>query len=331
MNRNDSAVLEVVDLEVSFRNDEGIVHAVNGVSFELAAGESLAIVGESGSGKSVTALAIMGLLPASRRMNGHIRFRARELLELDERQLRTIRGREIAMIYQDPMTSLNPTLTVGRQLTQVIRHHLGYGRAAARDHAAELLNTVGIPDARRRLREYPHQFSGGQRQRILIALALACDPAVLIADEPTTALDVTTQAQIIALVQDLRSRLGTAIVWITHDLGVVAGLVDRVMVMYGGIVAEHAPVDRVFAEPRHPYTRGLLGSLPAEQAGATRLQPIPGTTPSLSEPVTACPFAPRCADVQPDCRQDRPPLELVDGHGVACFHPRELAARTRRA
>lgn len=320
-------LLDVRDLEVRFRNDEGLVHAVNGVSFSLGEGDSLAVVGESGSGKSVTALAVMGLLPATREVAGQIRYRGRDLL--DDAEVRRVRGREIAMIYQDPMTSLNPVLTIGRQLTQVIRHHLGLNRSQARERAAELLDLVGIPSARSRLKDYPHLFSGGQRQRILIALALACDPKVLIADEPTTALDVTTQAQIIALVQDLRQRLGTAIIWITHDLGVVAGLVDRVMVMYGGLVAEQAAVDSLFERPRHPYTDGLLGSLPG--AGGERLRPIPGTTPGLAEPVTACPFAPRCGHVQPDCRERRPMLvPATEEHEVSCFHPLEPAPAGRR-
>ncbi|MGI8781580.1 MAG: ABC transporter ATP-binding protein [Solirubrobacteraceae bacterium] len=320
-------LLEVSQLAVGFDTDEGPVHAVNDISFTLREGEALAIVGESGSGKSVTALSIMGLVPSppGRVDAGSVRYKGRELLGASERDLRRIRGREIAMIYQDPMTSLNPALTVGRQITEIVRHHLGLDRRQAADRAAELLTLVGIPNAAGRLGEHPHQFSGGQRQRILIAMALSCDPAVLIADEPTTALDVTVQAQIIELVKDLRERLGMAIVWITHDLGVVAGLVDKVTVMYSGYAVEQAPLRELFAQPSHPYTVGLLRSLPTFGGDRRRLTPIPGSPPDQARRVESCPFAPRCDWVIDRCREEFPALAgVAPDHGVACHRRDEV-------
>lgn len=320
-------LLQVSQLAVRFDTDEGPVHAVNDISFTLREGEALAIVGESGSGKSVTALSIMGLVPCppGHIDGGSVQYRGRELLGAPEGELRRIRGREIAMIYQDPMTSLNPGLTVGRQLTDVIRHHLGLDRRQATERAVELLALVGIPNAAGRLGEHPHQFSGGQRQRILIAMALSCEPAVLIADEPTTALDVTVQAQIIELVKDLRERLGMAIVWITHDLGVIAGLVDKVAVMYSGYAVEQAPVRELFAQPSHPYTVGLLRSLPTLGGEARRLTPIPGSPPDLVRRVDACPFAPRCEWVIDRCREEFPPqCDVAQDHGSACHRRVEV-------
>ncbi len=319
-------VLRVRDLTTRFFTRGATVHAVNGVSLDLRAGESLALVGESGSGKTVTALSVMGLVPAPGRVvGGAVELGGRDLLRLSARELQRVRGREIAMVFQDPMTSLNPVLTVERQLTEPMRRHLGMTKRAARDEAVALLTRVGISDAGRRLGHHPHRFSGGQRQRIMIAMALACRPAVLVADEPTTALDVTIQAQIVALVKDLQAELGTAILWITHDLALVAGLVDRVAVMYGGAIVEEADVDALYAEPRHPYTRGLLASLPGRADAAGRLAAIPGRPPALTAAPGACSFAPRCGWADDRCRGAVPPLEGVDaGHRSACFRWREL-------
>ena len=320
-------LLEVSNLAVRFDTDEGSVHAVNQVSFTLEEGEALGIVGESGSGKSVTALSIMGLVPTppGRIEGGSVRFRGRELLGAPERELRRIRGREVAMVYQDPMTSLNPALPVGRQVGEIVRHHLGLDRRQAVERASELLALVGIPNAAGRLGDHPHQFSGGQRQRILIAMALSCDPAVLIADEPTTALDVTVQAQIVELIKELRDRLGMAIIWITHDLGVVAGLVDKITVMYSGYAVEQAPVRELFARPSHPYTVGLLRSLPTFGGQRHRLTPIPGSPPDLSRREDACPFAPRCDWVIEPCRENFPDLASVaPEHDAACHRRDEV-------
>ena len=262
-------VLEVSDLRTVFATRDGAVHAVNGVSFSIAPGELLGVVGESGSGKSVTMMSLMGLLPSppARVIGGSILYDGREVREMSERELRDLRGGDIGFVFQDPMTSLNPVFTVGYQLVEPIRVHLGLSKAAARQRAAELLRMVGIPDAEKRLDSYPHEFSGGMRQRVMIAMALSCDPKVLIADEPTTALDVTIQAQILEIVRELRHRLGMGIIWITHDLGLVAGIADRVMVMYAGFVVEHGPVAEIFANPQHPYTRALLGTVPNVSAG----------------------------------------------------------------
>ena len=316
-------VLAVRGLETVFDTREGPVHAVNRVSFEVRAGELLGVVGESGSGKSVTMMSVLGLLPSppARRTGGSIRWRGRDVAAMGERELRRLRGGEIGFVFQDPMTSLNPVFTVGFQIMEPLREHLGLSKAEARRRAAELLEMVGIPSARARLNDYPHQFSGGMRQRVMIAIALACEPRALIADEPTTALDVTIQAQMIELVKDLRRRLGAAIVWITHDLGVIAGIADRVMVMYAGQVVEEAPVRALFADPRHPYTQALLETMPrVEGARAERLTTIPGQPPRLSEAPRACPFAPRCRHAMEICTREAPPRAPAGvGRSVLCW------------
>lgn len=323
-----SHLLEVNELTTRFYTHEGVVHAVNGVSFALNKGQSLAIVGESGSGKSVTALSIMGLVPSppGKITGGNILFEGIDLLSLSEREMRRIRGREIAMIFQDPMTSLNPVLPVGRQLIEGMQLHQQMSREEAKARALELLTLVGIPDAATRYSDYPQQFSGGQRQRIMIAMALACDPALLIADEPTTALDVTIQAQIIKLVRDLKDQLDTAVVWITHDLGVVAGLVDRVAVMYAGQIVESAAVRDLYKNSSHPYTLGLLESLPKlDAAERQRLVPIEGTPPDMLEAMTHCPFAPRCRYAVAKCWEQMPPLQPIEPeHVVACWRWEEV-------
>ena len=324
-----SPLLEVRDLVTRFASDEGTVHAVNGISWSLDAGESLALVGESGSGKTVGALSLLGLLPPGGAVvGGEALLDGRDLLRLGAGELRDVRGRRIAMVFQDPMTSLNPVLTVGRQLTEGLRRHLGMSAAEARGEAIDLLALVGIPDPASRLDDHPHRFSGGQRQRIMIAMALSCRPAVLIADEPTTALDVTIQAQIVALVKDLQARLGMAILWITHDLALVASLVDRVAVMYAGHIVEEAPVRALYRDPRHPYTLGLLRSMPGRpDAGKGRLTPIEGRPPDLREDIRSCPFAPRCRWAVARCHAERPPLLTVSGgHASACWRWEELGA-----
>ena len=305
------------------------VKAVNGVSFSMAAGESLALVGESGSGKSMTALSILGLVPKPGRVtSGEAIFRGRDLLTLPAPELRKVRGREIGMVFQDPTTSLNPVLTIDRQLTEGLREHLGMAAAARRARAVELLSLVGIPDAKDRLGSYPHEFSGGQRQRILIAMAIACEPALLIADEPTTALDPTIQAQIVELLKGLQKRLNMAMLWITHDLALVAGLSERVAVMYAGSIVETAPVRDLFRHPRHPYTLGLLGAMPrtdARHAAGESLVPIPGAPPDLREAMVGCAFAPRCAKAVDHCRLEMPPLRPVGpDHLSACFRSEEM-------
>ena len=316
-------VLDVRDLTTVFKTRSGEVHAVNSVSFDLKPGELLGVVGESGSGKSVTMMSLIGLLPMppAEVRNGVVQFDGRNLLQADEETLRAIRGAQIGFIFQDPMTSLNPVFTVGFQLQEPLRKHMGMNRSAARIRAAELLELVGIPDAAERLRDYPHQFSGGMRQRVMIAIALACDPKVLIADEPTTALDVTIQAQIIELIKELRQKLGMAIVWITHDLGVIAGIADRVMVMYGGQVVEQAPVKELFGNPQHPYTRALLQTIPSVRGErADQLQVIQGQPPMLAAEPASCPFAARCAHVFDRCHRENPLRVAVgSGHDVACF------------
>jgi oligopeptide transport system ATP-binding protein len=318
------ALLSVEDLEVRFWTDRGTIHAVNGISFALAAGETLGIVGESGCGKSVTALATLGILPRAGRVSaGRIAYDGRNLIELSERELRRIRGKEIAMIFQDPMTSLNPVLTIGRQLLEAIETHLQLDRGEARRRAVELLDQVGIPAASSRLRDYPHQFSGGMRQRAMIAMAIACEPKVIIADEPTTALDVTIQAQILDLLRSLVRERGTALILITHDLGVVAGMCERVNVMYAGTIVEAGTAEQVFAAPRHPYTLGLLQSVPRLDAGrAQRLQPIAGAPRNMLSAPTFCPFAPRCRYRTDVCGERLPALEPSDtGQRSACFNP----------
>ena len=321
---SEAPLLAVEDLRVRFKTQRGLVHAVNGISFDVRPGETLGLVGESGCGKSVTALTTMGILPrAARIASGSIRLDGRELLGLSERQWRRVRGKEIAMIFQDPMTSLNPVLTVGAQLREAIEEHLDLDRKAATRRAVELLEQVGIPSPADRLRNYPHQFSGGMRQRVMIAIALACEPKVLIADEPTTALDVTIQAQILDLLRDLVADRGTSLVLITHDLGVVAGMCERVKVMYAGTLVEEGSASELFAAPRHPYTLGLLQSVPRLDAGRKQpLRPIPGAPRNmLSEPVS-CPFAPRCRNRLDRCDAELPQLERLDtGQRAACFNP----------
>ena len=318
-----TTLLEVKNLVTRFYTQEGVVHAVNGISYSLRKGESMALVGESGCGKSVSALSLLGLVPSPPGIveDGEVLFNGIDLLQRSERELRHIRGGEIGMVFQDPMTSLNPVLTVGKQLMEGIRLHLGLGTNEAEKRAMELLNLVGIPDAASRLKDYPHQFSGGQRQRIMIAMALACDPALLIADEPTTALDVTIQAQIITLVKQLKEKLGMSVIWITHDLGVVASLVDKVAVMYAGYIVEIANVVDLYSETSHPYTLGLLQSLPKIDAKERqRLVPIEGTPPDLYEEASHCPFAPRCRFAVAHCWQENPPLQpIAPGHSVACW------------
>ena len=320
----DAPLLAVDDLRVHFWTGGGTVHAVNGISFEIGPGETLGIVGESGCGKSVTALALLGLLPrAGRVRSGSARFDGRDLLQLKQRALRRLRGRQIAMIFQDPMTSLNPVLTIGRQLREPLETHFGMGRKAATARAAELLDRVGIPSPDARISDYPHQFSGGMRQRAMIAMALACRPKLMIADEPTTALDVTIQAQILALLRELVAEERTALILITHDLGVVAGMCERVNVMYAGMFMETGSADQLFASPRHPYTLGLLQSVPRlDAARRAQLQPIEGAPRDMLQPPSACPFQPRCRYEVEQSRLEVPPLvEIEPGHKVACFNP----------
>jgi peptide/nickel transport system ATP-binding protein len=330
-------LIEIDGLKTHFFTRDGIVRAVDGVSFSVAAGETLAVVGESGCGKSVTSLSIMRLIasPPGRIVAGTIRFQGRDLLGLSEREMRAIRGNDISMIFQEPMTSLNPVLTIGRQIAETLTLHQGLDRSAAEKRAVEMLRLVGIPEPAQRIRQYPHELSGGMRQRVMIAMALACDPKLLIADEPTTALDVTVQAQILDLMRQLKKKTGTAIILITHSLGVVAEMAQRVVVMYGGRKVEEAPVAALFAKPRHPYTRALLGSVPrlgaslADGAGMGRLAEIPGVVPSLKEPIAGCIFSSRCAHATPHCREDYPPLEeKAAAHWVACWEADRLAEAT---
>ena len=320
-------LLELDGVRTWFYTREGVVRAVDGVSFSIAPGETLAVVGESGCGKSVTAQSILRLLPSppARVVEGSIRFEGQDLLALDDAAMRDIRGNRIAMIFQEPMTSLNPVLTVGYQIAESLVRHQAMGRADAEARAVEMLALVGIAEPARRVRDYPHQLSGGMRQRVMIAMALACNPRLLIADEPTTALDVTIQAQILDLMRDLKSKVGAAIMLITHDLGVVAEMAERVVVMYAGRKVEEAPVEELFARPLHPYTRGLLGSMPRLGASAQgdtpeRLSEIAGVVPSLRDAIPGCAFAPRCALATERCRASVPALEeMGPRHVVACF------------
>jgi peptide/nickel transport system ATP-binding protein len=316
-------LLEVRDLRTRITSPLGTVRAVDGVSFSVGPGDTLGIVGESGCGKSVTALSLMRLLPSrvARVVGGSVRLEGEELLDLPPERMRRIRGDRMAMIFQEPMTSLNPVLTIGDQIAEAVMLHRGVSRAAALERATEMLRLVRMPDAEARLHSYPHQFSGGMRQRVMIAMALSCDPQLLIADEPTTALDVTIQAQILSLMVDLKHRLGTAVLLITHDLGVVAETCQRVMVMYAGRKVEEAAVEDLFERPRHPYTRALMASMPgARRTGRQRLAEIPGMVPSLIAPQPGCAFADRCPLVMERCRREAPPLEAVAaGHAVACW------------
>jgi oligopeptide transport system ATP-binding protein len=324
-----SPLLVVDGLEVRFWTSRGTVHAVNGVSFDIAPGETLGIVGESGCGKSVTSLALLGILPRAGRVTaGSARFAGAELTTMSDSELRSIRGSQIAMIFQDPMTSLNPVLTIGRQLREPLETHLGLNKKGALARAAELLDQVGIPGARDRLNDYPHQFSGGMRQRAMIAMALACQPKLLIADEPTTALDVTIQAQILDLLRALVSELDTALIMITHDLGVVAGICESVKVMYAGTFVESGDADQIFEQPRHPYTLGLLESVPRLDTQRTAaLNPIPGRPRDMLKEPASCPFAPRCRFRQNRCDGELPLLEeLEPAHAAACFYPVEADA-----
>ncbi|WP_417270302.1 ABC transporter ATP-binding protein [Celeribacter sp.] len=319
-----ASVLDVRDLTCVFETRGGSVHAVNSVTFSLKSGELLGVVGESGSGKSVTMMSLIGLVPSppAQVTGTGVSFGGLNLLTASEDELRAIRGARIGFVFQDPMTSLNPVFTVGFQLMEPLRKHMGMDKAQARVRAKELLELVGIPDAERRLKDYPHQFSGGMRQRVMIAMALACDPEVLIADEPTTALDVTIQAQILELMHELREKLGMAVIWITHDLGVVAGIADRVLVMYGGQIVEHAPVRELFKAPAHPYTRALLQTVPSVRSEREdRLLVIEGQPPILHAHPTACPFRDRCAYRFERCDRENPPrFDLENGHDAACFY-----------
>lgn len=304
-------VLQVRDLQVEFRTEAGTFRAVDGITYAVYPGETLGVVGESGSGKSVSHLGLLGLLPRppARIVGGTAEFQGRDLLQLSDRELQDVRGRHMSMVFQDPMTSLNPFLTIGKQLTEITVRHLGHTESQARRHAIEMLERVGIHPAGRRFHDYPHQFSGGMRQRVLVAMALACSPRLLIADEPTTALDVSIQAQILQLLQDLAHQQGTAVILITHNLGIVARYCQRVLVMYAGRIVEQADVSSLFARPRHPYTRGLLASIPSLEQVQPRLRAITGQPPDLARLPTGCPFSPRCSHVIPQCRAECPPLE----------------------
>jgi len=324
-------LLDVRNLQTQFTTSGGVVRAVDGVSWDVRAGETVALVGESGCGKSVSALSVMRLVsaPAGRIVGGEIHFKGRDLLTLSEEEMRKTRGREIGMIFQEPMTSLNPVLTIGRQLTEPMEIHLGMTPAQARARAGEILGLVGIADAERRLRQYPHQFSGGMRQRIMIAMALSCNPALILADEPTTALDVTIQAQILELLRSLSRKLGAAMLIITHNLGVVARYADRVNVMYAGRIVERGTARELYANPRHPYTLGLLRSVPRlDEPRRAKLDPIPGQPPDLTRLPPGCSFAPRCSFVVDRCRVERPELELVaPDHTTACWEWKKLHAK----
>ena len=323
----DENILEVKDLEISFGTYAGEVQAVRSVTFDLRRGETLAIVGESGSGKSVTAKSIMRLLPEANSIvkGGEILFEGQDLLELSEKQMQGIRGSKIAMVFQDPMTSLDPTMRVGHQITESLKKHLGMSGSRAKERSVELMKMVGIPNAEARLRQYPHQFSGGMRQRVVIAIALACDPQILIADEPTTALDVTIQAQILELLRDLQERIGTSVILITHDLGVVAQTAHRVAVMYAGKIVETGTVREIFYNPQMPYTWGLLSSIPLPTADRSQdLIPIPGSPPDMSDPPKGCPFTPRCPYAMQICAEEMPDYTTFSAeHRAACWlhHP----------
>jgi oligopeptide/dipeptide ABC transporter ATP-binding protein len=326
-------LLDVQNLQTQFVTGSGVVRAVDGVSWDVRPGETVALVGESGCGKSVSALSVMRLVaePAGRIVGGQVIFKGRDLLTLGPEEMRQVRGREIAMVFQEPMTSLNPVLSIGRQLTETLEAHLAMAPARARERAAELLGMVGIADPERRLRQYPHQFSGGMRQRIMIAMALACEPALILADEPTTALDVTIQAQILELMKSLSRRLGAAMLMITHNLGVVARYADRVNVMYAGRIVERGTAREIYGDPRHPYTLGLLRSVPRlDEPRRAKLVPIPGQPPDLTRLPPGCAFVARCLFAVSRCRDERPGLEeLSPGHRSACWLARDLPGLAR--
>ncbi len=320
-------VLEVRDLRTYFHTEDGMVKAVDGISFDLKRGETLGIVGESGSGKSVTNLSLIRLIPnpPGQIVSGRIIFDGQDLLQLSETEVRKIRGRRIAMIFQDPMTSLNPFMKISRQLMEMTQLHLGHSRATAYEHAVEMLERVGIPDAQDRVDSYPHEFSGGMRQRVMIAMALSCGPQLLIADEPSTALDVTIQAQILELIKKLKQETGTSVILITHDLGVVAGMTDHIIVMYAGKIFEQAPTKELFAAPGNPYTKGLLRSVPDPTAEHGKLYQIPGAPPDVAHLPAGCPFAPRCDRVQEICRREFPPfVQITADHGSLCHFATEV-------
>nr|MBN1229681.1 ABC transporter ATP-binding protein [Anaerolineae bacterium] len=322
---NQSPLMSVKDLTTRFHTEDGTVFAVNGISYDLFEGETIAVVGESGCGKSVHALSIMRLIPTppGEIVRGEVTFQGRDLLKLPRDAMRHVRGTEIAMIFQDPMTSLNPVFTIGYQIAEPLREHLNMSKKAAEERVVELLDMVGISDAAERVKSYPHEFSGGMRQRAMIAMALSCMPKLLIADEPTTALDVTIQAQIVELVKRLRAELNMSIIWITHDLGIVAGLAERILVMYAGYIVETAPVKELYANPSHPYTLGLLRSLPRVDKGRAagrRLIPIAGLPPDQIDPTNACPFAPRCQFAVERCLSENPSLKSIGPrHQIACW------------
>jgi len=326
MTTADGNLLEVKNLRTYFETDDGVVKAVDGISFQLQRGQTLGIVGESGSGKSVTNLSIIRLVPEpeGKIVSGEVIFNGNDLLLVSNEAIRKIRGRRIAMIFQDPMTSLNPFMKISRQLMEMTQLHLGHTKAQARDHAIRMLETVGIPDAHSRADSYPHEFSGGMRQRVMIAMALSCEPELLIADEPTTALDVTIQAQILELIKKLKRETGTSVILITHDLGVVAGMTDHVIVMYAGKIFEQAPTSELFAKPGNPYTKGLLRSVPDPTAEQGKLYQIPGLPPDVAHLKPGCPFAPRCDRVEEICKREFPPfVQLNAEHYSLCHFARE--------
>src|SRR5437660_2190982 len=333
MNTNGN-LLEVRDLRTHFETEDGVVKAVDGVSFEVRSGETLGIVGESGSGKSVANLSLMRLIaePPGKIVSGSITFRGRDILKLSPREVRAIRGKQIVMIFQDPITSLNPFMRVSKQLMEVTRLHLGHTKQQARAHAIKMLEHVGIPDAAERVDSYPHEFSGGMRQRVMIAMALSCQPELLIADEPTTALDVTIQAQILELIRMLKAETGASVILITHDLGVVAGMTDYILVMYAGKVFEQAPTIELFERPGNPYTRGLLRSVPDPLAEQGKLYQIPGQPPDLARLPAGCPFAPRCERAEEICRREFPPfVQLNSEHYSLCHFANEVYGNSKTA
>src|SRR2546423_9020629 len=334
MNDQNGNLLSVKDLRVYFEAEDGTVKAVDGINFEVKRGETLGIVGESGSGKTVANLALMKLVPTppGKIVSGSINFNGADILKLSPAELRDLRGKRIAMIFQDPMTSLNPFMRISKQLMEVTRLHLGHSKGEAREHAIRMLEVVGIPDAEARIESYPHEFSGGMRQRVMIAMALSCQPELLIADEPTTALDVTIQAQILELIKRLKGETGASVILVTHDLGVVAGMTDHIIVMYAGKVFEQAPTGELFERPGNPYTRGLLRSVPDPAAEQGKLYQIPGQPPDLARLPSGCPFAPRCERVQEICRRVFPPfVQLTSEHYSLCHFADEVYAESQKA